>query len=191
MKERPILFSAPMVRAIREGRKTQTRRVMKPPVGWPAERAVACPYGVPDDRLWVREAWNCQRTQRTSSELACAAVGYQAGGELVMNVPPTARVPQPDAVVEGARRWHPSIHMPRWASRLTLEVTGVRVERVQDISREDAKAEAPPACGEWGPVDCYRELWDSLNAKRGYGWAVNPWVWVISFTRAAPPEGQP
>jgi len=175
MKERPILFSGPMVRAVLSGAKTQTRRVIKPQppadgsakewtwaidsdapspaLGWRDDAigacAAVCPYGQPGDLLWVRETW-CPRPE---------GYGYRADDD------PTN---QP-------RKWGPSIFMPRAASRLTLRLTEVRVERVQDISQADAVAE-----GTQGKAS-FALLWDALNAKRGYGWASNPFVWVLSF----------
>jgi hypothetical protein len=210
MKELPILFSGPMVRAILEGRKSQTRRVVKgltpghehtgrslTGLGYPASMGkwwaeflhsepgspiyVACPYGQPGDRLWVRETW-----------CPAATSGYDA--------PSDGRDPSiwyratDDGECEGP--WSPSIFMPRWASRIELEVTGVRVERVQEISPLDAIAEGimeyEPGAFHWepwgpgteyfrGPRDAFLTLWDSINAKRGHGWDVNPWVWVVEF----------
>lgn len=167
MAERPILFSAPMVRALLEGRKTQPRRLIKAPG---IEEAVAghyypslnaaqfrradgrdslpltCPYGRVGDRLWVRETWGAM-----SSELSRASVAYAArlpagktlqdtdGGCNVVTVPEEWRDRLGHLV--DTERWRPSIHMPRWASRLTLEVTDIRVQRLQDITGEDAQAE--------------------------------------------------
>lgn len=235
MKERPVLFSGPMVRAILDGRKTQTRRVVKHrfPVwvmhehwlaghphggefegNWPmvttdgGPAPIRCPCGVPGDRLWVRE------THQPHPE---AGVDYPGGC-----VPSNTTVYAADLSPEDRREsgpWRPSIHMPRWASRILLEVTEVRVERVQEISAADAHREGRPpwhlgssepliqACkdaeadnwaiaraagfsqqeiedGESGhtlSVYWFRRLWDSINAKRGYGWDVNPWVWVVGF----------
>jgi len=190
MKERPIIFSAPMVRAILAGAKTQTRRVMKPqfaadavpaempatdPIGgwvvgghsgvWWCDAAAnpddarLCPYGQPGDRLWVREtfaivprtAYRCskgvQQVLRPDDDHDAAI--YRAGWDRS----------------NGGFCWRPSVHMPRWASRITLEVTGVRVERLQEISEADFIAEGNP----WGVY---------LNS-----WAANPWVWVVQFKR--------
>jgi len=172
MIERPILMSAPMVRAILEGRKTMTRRIVKPPKWSDAEHAgvdYPCPYGCAGDRLWVRETW-------------------LPGG----NISYLATSPGDGSV---KFHWKPSIHMPRRASRITLEVTGVLVERVQEISEADAKAEGCEATncgmdGAEGPGFSYRQtfrsLWDSINAKRGYGWDVNPHVWVVAFNQVQP-----
>lgn len=145
MKERPILFSGPMVRAIFDGRKTQTRRVarltsagyVKEPGGhrrWhpgDPDARFACPCGAPGDRLWVRETWGLYDTQPSDGPSG-ATVFYRATDE--------------NRRVLRYQLWRPSIHMPRWASRITLEVTGVRVERLQDITEEDAYSEGVDAC---------------------------------------------
>lgn len=199
VKERPILFSGPMVRALLDGRKTQTRRVAKTfaPVEfnphddreyvlWHAAKAVArvparnpheeadlrmaCPYGEPGDRLWVRETF-------CSGDMGPVRPGcpiaYRADHECT---------PGP---------WTPSIHMPRWASRITLAVTSVRVERLQEITTAEIRAEGVDD-GRTNPKMCARHdasmrmafesLWDSINGKRpGCSWDANPWVWVIGF----------
>ncbi len=174
-KERPIVFSGPSVQAILEGHKTQTRRVCKPQpdnVAWDGEqwylevfepkyRQVYCPYGVPGDRLWVRETFQYHCGDR---------YGYRADGFRENDLWP----------------WLPSVHMPRCASRITLEVTDIWVERLQEISYDDAIAEGVvedahgvrSECPQW-----FAELWNELNAKRGYPWESNPWVWAISFRR--------
>lgn len=196
MKERPILFSGAMVRAILEGRKTQTRRVI--PNDWwrcldpddEDDRAAAipqCPYGVPGDRLWVRETW-WQIPEPTARQLRDGAdtwpkVAYAADESDV----------EREENREFGWKLRPSIFMPRQFSRLTLEITSVRVERVQDISEGDASAEGvyvgaeePRATsGYYGPRNAYKHLWDSINAKRGHSWESNPWVWVLEFRRAA------
>ncbi len=190
-KERPILFSGEMVRAILEGRKTQTRRVVKPQPCemnvWhgaiydgeidldktPCMESRSCPYGVPGDRLWVRETF-C-----TGSFYDC----FQEDGAICY------RATAGNTTETDCAAWRPSIHMPRHASRITLEVTSVRVERVQNISEEDAKEEGvehfliPPDGGSAPHIEGFRKLWDSINAKRGFGWAANPWVFVIEFRR--------
>lgn len=188
MKEHPILFSGPMVRAILEGRKTQTRRVMKPQPRFDppkVQEVWKCPYGGPSNQLWVRETH------------AVLSAGYTDGTGMDIRYKAT----DPDYPYG----WTPSIHMPRWASRLTLEVTDVRVERVREISEEDALAEGsflgrcpcqemqrkPKTTVEaaFRQTGChihgeeFATLWNSINAKRGYGWDENPWVWVISFRR--------
>jgi len=210
MKERPILFNAAMVRAILDGRKTQTRRVVKPQpdfvvnglaiITTPEDehlgrlgKMIACPYGQPGDRLWVRETW---------------------GAHFMWNGMPPAQIPndgrtclfyQADgAIVRGCEssqvtKWRPSIHMPRWASRITLEVLSVRVERLNEISdrgaANDCTAEGVFHCGM--PVPYYEQwhgdgfnssekwmyvkLWESINGPGS--WAENPWVWVVEFKR--------
>jgi len=198
IKERPILFSGPMVKAILEGRKTQTRRVVKPqPVNqksafgnlgelwhyydkqesfttgmfkhWMPER---CPYGQPGDRLWLREALY------TDSEGA-----YYKADDMSID----------EDLLEKNSNWignHwrdgnqsiPSIHMPRWASRINLEITNVRVERVQEISEQDAKTEG--CIDDFWPASVqFSELWTKINGKK-YLWKSNPWVWVIVFKPA-------
>ncbi|CAH1747875.1 Phage-related protein [Thauera humireducens] len=200
MKERPILFSAPMVRALRAGTKTQTRRVVKdrhidaaPPAcffQWLRER---CPYGQTGDRLWVRETWQHSNFPLGPYDESCT-VFYRAD---YMDDP---HGPDGEKSPEGRyRNWEPSIHMFRSASRILLEVTAVRVERLQDISAADAVAEGIARDGDGyerfhvdpdapvgqsftrNPVLAYRGLWESIN---GVGaWDKNPWVWVIEFKR--------
>ncbi len=252
MKERPILFSGAMVRAILEGRKTQTRRVVKPVGndegfvildhgigGWPYrsddgdstthtvkrdgnyyhyETPHACLYGQPGDRLWVRETW---RIGAWDESRGAVAIDYKADGHCrrewieIDYGDDGAEFDRywtqstDDAENAGLRldendkynwepgqspcRWRPSIHMPRWASRITLEITGVRVERLQDISEDDAKAEGCFPEFECNPESFiggssipestyrigYKHLWELIN---GFGsWALNQWVWVIEF----------
>jgi hypothetical protein len=192
MKERPIIFSGEMVRAILDGRKTQTRRVIKnvpaillyPQIqdaGVPIPELIeaykkawlgACPYGHPGDRLWVRE--NIRRGKEGNLAFYAADEGLVTkNGECVRWIFNEPHVP--------------SIHMPRWASRITLEITDVRVERLKNITNNDALAEGVPdirdKINNFDMRDCFAPFWDSLNAKRGFGWDVNPWVWVISFKR--------
>ena len=175
-----------MVRALLDGSKTQTRRVMKQqlvygnviglfnswylPKGkdggtlWPnaKERILAtCPYGQPGERLWVREAW---LKTNPFSDGGLHTYGYRATDEAEFA----------DAI------WKPSIHMPRVASRITLEVTSVRVERLQDISEADARAEGASQHPD-GPWHAYRSLWTLINGPDS--WAANPWVWAIEFKR--------
>jgi hypothetical protein len=198
-REKPILFSAPMVRAILEGRKTQTRRVVKASpiasgVGWnvwwsdkmeaqvqdAAFIRLHCPFGVPGDRLWVRET-----LQRPDGDPWL----YTADRQPVM-VAWEDETPMLVWAHHKEQDYCPSIHMPRWASRITLEITDVRVQRVQEISEEDARSEGcepPPleTCGvpgEWAKVN-FELLWDHINEKRGFGWAANPWVWCVGFQR--------
>ena len=180
MKERPILFSAPMVRAILDGSKTQTRRVLKKSTefkgpynpayieahkkdtGW---REI-CPYGKIRDRLWVRETWGI----------------YSADGG-TQSCTYCADYPK----VHMGQKWTPSIYMPRWASRIDLEITDIRIELLQDISRGDAMDEGCPfqnmAKGD-DPRKWYADLWESINGAGS--WAANPWVWVVKFKRVRP-----
>lgn len=227
MKEHPILFSSEMVRAILDGRKTQTRRTngLEDVNNYPGKLSgesflgelgykgldtsdyyiknkrdyaknsglyhwflgeqtelreinpipVKCTYGQPGDRLWVRETW----MPFTEAGVLLHEAIYKATDK-----------PEPDEDIP--LRWRPSIFMPRWASRITLEVVNVRVERVQDISLSETETEgihyfyslkgicsANPPDPRWKFI----ELWDSINAKRGYGWEINPFVWVIEFKR--------
>lgn len=251
MTDKPILFSGPMVRAILDGRKTVTRRVLKPqppewatfcqelqglyvsrgwaPSGlwqwsepeqnpprklrrWPAHvkgPMAGIDYGMkplhaPGDRLWVREAWRTDsgldHLSGKGIEQACLEAGYKA---------PWAPIAYGDGTVvnwqkeHGLGRYRHARFMPRWASRITLEVTGVKVERLQDISEEEAAAEGPSChvCGGGFPSedDChcfhrdkparidFHALWDSINGKReGASWDDNPWVAAISFRRVTP-----
>ena len=224
MKERPIIFSGPMVRAILTGRKTQTRRVVAwnrkhdeddgcvllevnqhgektPGRFWPwayhdgNEDPIACPYGIPGDRLWVRETWYT----------------------------PTSPWPDPDHPEEehppvsysdeelypGHWKKRPSIFMPRWASRILLEVIEVRVERLQEITGVDAQREGvrwpignaayrahkarrtSPQEQDAHRVGLFIGEWNKLNAKLGYGWETNPWVWVVEFRVLEAPNGRP
>jgi hypothetical protein len=193
MKERPILMSAPMVRALLDGTKTQTRRVVKgEALQWLVRDKFApafvadpanylCPYGQPGDRLWVRETFSGPWCMEAQDGIAAAPpskwgefsrIWYWADGE------PT----QGDWT-----RPRPSIHMPRWASRITLEVTGVRVERLNDITRGEAMAEGCPFPNmKFGPDprEWFADLWSSINGEGN--WDLNPWVWVVEFRRVAP-----
>lgn len=194
MKERPILFSGPMVRALLAGTKTQTRRVVKPQprilagelMCWKDDaltddQMAACsPYGQPGDRLWVREAHCfCPRSpsmEKWSHTPEEARVVYGAD-DLMLTGPYGLWRP----------KMRPSIHMPRWASRITLEVTGVRVERLQDISTSDAEAEGWPgpdaenSISSTYPIAWYSKLWEEINGPGS--WTANPWVWCVSFRR--------
>lgn len=213
VKERPIPFTGEMVRAILEGKKTQTRRVMKPqpteywephgemveihkmvdgefvmrrgaPVAigygycnYDGDEGYRCPYGAPGARLYVREA-------------------IRANGTGTMAVYDMDRAP---VMVEGVSldwRWKTKYlaarYAPKEASRIRLELLSVRVERVQDITPEDARAEGgqDPSWLETEKARCYpgwcsrfTQLWDRINKARGYGWLVNPWCWVLTFKR--------
>jgi len=213
MKERPIPFSAPMVRAVLAGTKTQTRRawpVQPPPgvpIGWVPGETSAGRYGKRGDRLWVREAFRFTDVFDADSPSRvgerCIDAGYRTPWAPIQFEADSARVnwqhtgtpphegrPQPGKL-------RPAMFMPRWASRITLEVTGVRVERLQDISEADAIAEGiePAAAGFWrlygrdtnGDMDrsprvAYRSLWESINGPGS--WDANPWVWVVEFKRS-------
>ncbi len=200
MKERPIIFSSEMVRAILEGRKTQTRRVIKPQPKidismcdpyLPAlidGKYVGCPYGQPGDRLWVRENFMIQLPQ--SQEYPHGEVEYAADYPIPIDGGPIFQFEG------GGSAMTPSIYMPRWASRIMLEITGVRVERVQDITHQDAVAEGIQECPGYTDDGCdcvyaaYAKLWDSINLKRGFGWNTNPWVWVVELRVLQSQEGE-
>lgn len=237
MKERGMIFNGEMVRAILDGRKTQTRRIMKvqpdtPEFGlrriiessianeigmyfWSQEDArgikarskqFSCPFGDAGDRIWVRETWGVVsheldedgRIQPWSPDRPATAIhempfgnGYYSGhaiyaadGEFTWG--------DDDGYEDGRSCWKPSIHMPRAACRTLLEVTGVRVERLNSISQEDAQAEGmeltgwrptysdPDSGGEvWTPYDNFAQLWESIYGEES--WKANPWVWVIEF----------
>lgn len=183
MAERPIIFRGPMVRALLAGTKTQTRRVVKPqPVRDRGVLLERCPYGAPGDLLWVRETFIHE------------PAGYCWEASVSIPCRPAITVYRADS--EGDSRgagWSPSIHMPRWASRITLEITGVHVERVQEISEADAMAEGaapllvPPDGGSTPHVEGYRALWMALHGPGS--WDANPWVWVIGFRRVEVSNG--
>lgn len=217
VKERPMLFSAPMVRALLDGSKTQTRRALKVQMVygdvcgmfsswylpnkagtggtlWPngKEDIISmCPHGQPGDRIWVRETW---RGVVTINPPECApeygVARYVPDREHCKRVEYAATQDRDD------EPWRPSIHMPRWASRIQLEIVAVRVERLNACSDVDAVAEGiglnpsaigmkltnPP--GESMAIAMYRALWDSINGAGS--WAANPWVWVVEFKRVTP-----
>jgi len=206
MKERPILFSAAMVRAIIDGMKTETRRVIReqPRPGPDASSQYAavaygggnnvpryCPYGVPGDLLWVRETWreSWASSNYSKPETHKTGIEYRATWNGCRDI--GARTVRTDHARYGGDigkgggvRWRPSIFMPRWASRLTLGIEHVRVERLQDITETAAISEG--VCNAYHPDfhrGEFRDLWDSINLKRGFGWDSNPWVWVIQFKR--------
>jgi hypothetical protein len=203
MKERPILFSGPLVRAILDGRKTQTRRVVKTTDSGRVKAAgsaknwhlddpnavLACPYGVPGDRLWVRETWSAIPVYEVDNGVYEAGEPYH---KVPKEKPSNAHVIYAaDTDAEGPFR--PSIHMPRWASRILLEVDSVRVERLNDISELDAKAEGCfPRETEDGWLSCrtaFCELWEAINGPDS--WDANPWVWVVEFGRVLEGESNP
>ena len=188
MKESPILFSEKMVRAILAGKKSQTRRVVKgtaldwlqPNMFTPKYVALPgnyfSPYGYAGDMLWVRESWQAQNTS----------------GLWWHEVPRNDRPlwnwaftnPVEPAYEAIPPRWIPSIHMPRMACRIELEITQLRIERLNNISERDAIAEGCTGENFDMPVSDFIWLWDSINAERGYSWSSNPFVWVVSFQPA-------
>ena len=239
-RERPILFNGEMVRAILDGRKTQTRRVIKPQpwMEYPriigpeeyhcsievngmieegplvygvydedGEWGVKSPYGKPGDQLWVRETffhadeeYHYEHNGITMQAVAITApevTVYKADNEYW----------DPEALRECGMKWRPSIHMPRWASRIQLLIKDVRVERVQDIGIQDAISEGIAELtkddvvkkyavldkGDYSSIPwsemaldpriAFAGLWQDMNAKRGFGWDTNPWVWVVEFER--------
>ena len=155
-------------------------------------RVITCRYGVPGNRLWVRETWAVQHQFDPHKPSEIYAAGLEMGVEIHPHYAATEEL--------GGLIKRPSVYMPRWASRIILEIVGVRVQRLNDITDKDAKAEGaevfewrgdPDQVGEgWVGVGrhifAFRELWDSINAKRGFGWDANPWVWALTFKRATP-----
>lgn len=206
MKEREYIMHAHEVRAILDGRKTQFRRPHYAPkqntrpipakrgVGWGLLNeilaimnrtwaAVDCPYGQPGDRLWVREMFCIVDDRGFGRErwvdYRATPLAGEPGSPAALRL---VDVPAFEAGQWPKLRWRPSIHMPRWASRITLEVTGVRMERVQEISQADAWAEGVECNARHeDPRETFTRLWDSINADRGYSWGENPWVWVVEF----------
>jgi hypothetical protein len=222
-----------MVRALLDGSKTQSRRLMKPqpvrigdstilqwrdglfqPERMPTNSNLLnhCPYGQPGDRLWVRETWrhmaNSLEEARALTEDIASGTAVDWRADYIERCMRDLGFSREDAeMADDFETWHPSIHMPRWASRILLEIIAVRVERLRDISRGDAVAEGidrvennygngPAYCdygmknqddtAEWfnSPIDSYRSLWESINGAGS--WDVNPWVWVVEFKRVAP-----
>lgn len=212
MKARPILFSGPMVRALLAGTKTQTRRVAGKTVRHPdlgnlytpgalvlehePQHVIdrCCPYGQPGDRLWVRETWQGPLLQEfeidadTDWHYASHLHQYQNPEhcEYAADGGPKPEYMDADDVMR--QGWRPSIHMPRWASRITLEVISVRVERLQDISEADALAEGVPnslhLSGGRFARENFAHLWWTIHGDDA--WAANPWVWVIEFNQTTP-----
>ncbi|EKJ5234464.1 TPA: hypothetical protein ACXGAW_002665 [Klebsiella pneumoniae] len=234
MKERGMIFNGEMVRAILDGRKTQTRRPIKwkqtrfTEIGeredgskWPwsedAEHACdfwhPCPFGAVGDRIWVRETWAtlgnedgccidwegnlCKGDERSAARIYRASCEQRPGDYGLWSIPDDAywKPHTKEHKFEGA--WRPSIHMPRWASRILLEITDVRVERLNAISEEDATAEGVPPAGSLLPdypgtfltpkgdfataKVAFQRLWESIYGEES--WKANGWVWVISFKR--------
>ncbi|MDX0218567.1 hypothetical protein GOC40_11250 [Sinorhizobium meliloti] len=200
MTDRPIIFSTPMIRALLAGRKLQTRRILNPqPIGFDWFDLKCKPRIKTGDRLWVREAHYL--TDDGEDEYAVyVADGNDATGEHLHEIAALEKL-HPAVDWSKHKKQRPSIHMPRWASRLTLIVTDVRVEQLQDISGEDAIAEGAEidpnyrtpclggavypmvkvAPGAWlSPVAWYHRLWDQINGPKA--WEANPWVAAFTFT---------
>lgn len=206
MTEHSIIFNGDMVRAILRGEKAQTRRPVKPqpatgciysingahnaalhltdagcqvryipPTGRSKDHLLLCPFGQPGDRLWVRETF-------ALGEPPYFGVAYRADeGD------------NPEDVGGERQKWTPSIHMPRYLSRITLEITDINVERVQDITADEAIKEGvvDPIMGTYGlsPKTVFRDMWNDIYAERGLGWNENPWVWAITFRRVETSHG--
>ena len=230
-KQHPIIFSREMVRAILGDRKSQTRRVVKPQppsnLHWGKVHYVRCPFGQSGDYLWVRETWRVGAWNENTGQIA---VDYKADNTWVVRKKwldcPDEEVFQrlrieslEDAAKAGVQydedgkyhwepgqspcRWRSSLYMPKWASRILLEVTDVHCERLQDIECRpcDLLKEGSSTIGyirsEYRPsgisplslaVSEFRRDWDVAYEKRGYGWDRNPWVWVINFKQTGPGE---
>ncbi|HBW4090644.1 TPA: hypothetical protein ME348_000845 [Klebsiella pneumoniae] len=216
MKERGMIFNGEMVRALLSGRKTQTRRIIKDctvgrdqiskfiqiekkfigcyPEDVPELIRECCPYGIPGDRIWVREAFRVHSRATDVATLVYKASERNSWTEQTHRVP--VAVCNKPATPE---KWTPSLHMPRWASRILLEITDVRVERLNAISEEDAEAEGIDMEALYDSQDCYdciadhnmtgrptvtgafKYLWESIYGEES--WKANPWVWVIKFKR--------
>lgn len=202
IKDHPILFSAPMVRAILEGHKTQTRRVVKYQLfessddGLDVQVAIGnctCPYGQPGDLLWVKESYRIDHENPLRDPTTYAIYDYD---------PPTYMYKADKwPHIQKLMKWKPSIFMPRVASRITLEITNVRIERLQHITPDDCLAEGvgreliipheatfktitlDAIAYQKDLIDNYHHLWDSINGK-SHPWDSNPWVWVIEFRKA-------
>ncbi|MEB6412528.1 hypothetical protein [Enterobacter vonholyi] len=178
MTERGMIFNGEMVRAILDGRKTQTRRPVNPSTAnlldlqgqYPHKKYnISCPFGAVGDRIWVRETW--AEAGASAPDLKLYRANYPAHVPThYENVPPAEDV-----------RWTPSIHMPRWASRILLEITVVRVEQLNDISEEDARSEGISGSSARDLKEAYAALWLSIYGSDS--WRANPWVWVIEFKR--------
>lgn len=200
MKERGMIFNSEMVRAILDGRKTQTRRIIKQqpdedglakladgPWVDTSERAYSCPFGAVGDRLWVRETFQGPLvSEELFEEYRAYPEKFETPQYCEYAADGGARPEYCDLDDNLRHGWRPSIHMPRWASRLTLEITCVRVERLRDLSEDDAKSEGitPPSGGVlpgWEYRINFRDLWMSIYGADN--WEANPWVWVIEFKR--------
>jgi hypothetical protein len=206
MKEHPILFSTEMVKAIIDGYKTMTRRAkglelvnqrineswrigetnIAGRTWWEAaidsshSHRIDSPYGQVGDRLWVRETWNSAGGIGHGKQLFTPVIRYKADG-----YSKSCEGGNSNSPIGIDNKWRPSIFMPRWASRITLKITNIRVERLQDISLGDLSREGVQL-KQFGFDNMYSKfehLWNTINAKRGYSWESNPWVWVIEFKK--------
>ncbi|WP_440530460.1 morphogenetic protein [Serratia nevei] len=223
MKERPVIFNGEMVRAILDGRKTQTRRVIAnvgPDNCIPLQKPTKtkdgiythvmdapghglCPFGQVGDRLWVREAYQGPLFNFDQMETYLEDTSKFERPEFCEYRADGGKTPEYYDADDNLRYgWKPSIHMPRWASRITLEITAVRVERLQGISEEDAKAEGVKPAGDMLPdypdtfltpkgdfataKVAFQRLWQSIYGEES--WAANPWVWVIEFKQVSARE---
>lgn len=226
MKTRPIIFSAEMIRAILDGRKTQTRRVVKldsryhpkalkytkrfgyeDGMFYPCSqlslrvKGVKCPYGQVGDRFFVRETWQYYDWTEDGQPYIC----YKADNAIALCDYPEELDDEIVSVWESLSKtenykkhgnraadskWRSPLHMPRWASRIDLEIKTVRVERIQDIDAGDIFQEGIEKISHdrIGPRNRFINLFDSINGKSGYGWNKNPWVWVIQFKRLESPQ---
>lgn len=213
MTEHPIIFNGEMVKAILDGRKTQTRRVIKP-------RTIKFPYGMPGDKLWVRETFGLMWPKGCDNGMIYEEGGNPEGRAITSEECDLKyRATEPDCIwadegQEGAANrdesdgtctmWKPSIHMPRWAARIFLEVVYIGVKRIKYITEEDSKAEGAiyhngMEVGHSGfrfnqdhefvyktAKEAFAVFWDSINLKRGFGWEANPYCWVVEFKRIEP-----
>jgi hypothetical protein len=209
VKERPMIFSGPMVKAILAGNKTQTRRVIRNPEKYSHIRdcGFCCPHGQPGDRLWVRETWSdamsddgpviCYRANLDRRYLHFDAwpIEYDRYPECRF----ANWASDLERGIEG--HWRSLFHMPRWAARIILEITDVRVQRLQEINEADARAEGFPIPGTqpcivngepgevtfFDPRTAFAYGWNAINSKRpGCAWIDNPWTWAITFKRLKP-----
>ena len=224
MKERPIIINTSLIPATLQGRKTQTRRVIKPqptchcakpdwrgqiiswrgykykgrqgwfcyicgnglkPIDEWSAHGILCPYGQVGDRLWVKETWMLTTSAKDNEIIKDWFVVYKDGIKVVTEPDQSWLFRDRDNCFD---KWRSSRFMPRWASRITLEITGIRVERLKDIWIKDAIAEGCSLDFDMkhfgnfqDPISKFQTLWDSLNAMRGYGWETNPFVWVLEF----------
>ncbi|PBP70580.1 hypothetical protein CCL15_13625 [Pseudomonas syringae] len=212
-KERPILFNGPMTHALLAGQKTVTRRLVEtPPLtphtelakGREAQTAGVhtsdCPYGQTGDQLWVRETWiPCPDAGHESwSNHTFSYSAWVRRGKKIRDVPVGLRKPRHCIyridVADDSHgfKWRPSIHMPRWACRILLEITDVRIERLQDITPEQAIAEGVLSCRDhldpdgigYSEEELFSIMWVSLNGHEN--WNANPWVWVVEFKQVEP-----